>query len=86
MSTKRKPSLTFKTEDQGFFRYPRKVRAQRGGKLLANISFSGNGNRYYWYAMDRGPGQPPHNTLGIEGSATTLDGCKEEIREFFKDE
>lgn len=84
MPTNRKPPLTFKTEDQGFFRYPRQVRAQRGGKLLAKIAISGN--RYYWYAMNRGPGQPPHNTLCIEGSATTLDGCKEEIREFFKDE
>lgn len=84
MPTNRKPPLTFKTEDQGFFRYPRKIRAQRGGKRLANIAF--NGNRYYWYRMNRESDESPHNTLGIEGSATTLDGCKEEIREFFKDE
>lgn len=84
MSTKRKPSLTFKTEDQGFFRYPRKVRVQRAGKLLANIAFGGN--RYYWYRMNGGPNDSPHNTLSIPNSATTLDGCKAEIREFFKDE
>ncbi len=39
--------------------------------------------RFYWYAMNRGPDEPPHNTLSIEGSATTKDGCMEEILRFF---
>lgn len=82
MSQQRKPSLTFKTEDQGFFRYPRKILAQRDGKRLANIAFTGS--RYYWYRMNHKPDESPHNTLCIEGSATTLEGCKEEIKEFFK--
>ncbi len=53
----------------------------RGGKHVGWISISDG--RYYWYCVNRGR-EAPHNTLCIPNSAVTLDGCKDEIREFFK--
>ena len=78
----RNPAITFSVEDKGFWKQPKKVCAKLAGKLIAIIAVAGN--RHYWYAMHLGPDEPPYNTLSITNSATTLEGCKQEIRDFYK--
>ena len=52
------------------------------GSEIAIIDYDKNRDRFYWYVI--GGALMPFNSLSLDASARTLDGCKDEIRQHLR--
>ena len=70
--------LTFRKTKQPFQVALYEIRL--GGEKVGCIQYTHNGSRWYWYTNGW---SEYRNTITIQGSATDLEGCKDECRRFF---
>lgn len=77
---KTKRTTTFRKEKPERLMVPG-YEVRRGGEVVGVIAY-GYG-RWYWYSLNW---HKSINTFSDKSSAQTVEGCKSECKEFFKDE